>query len=89
MVQEKIRAMTDADIEQLLSKGESASPLTTLEDVPVEFEDVHILYRVAKQTQFEATAEQGVRTDCSCSISIVFFRFRSSSCCSITPPMIR
>jgi hypothetical protein len=45
--------MSDTDIEQLLSKGEGESPLTVIEDV-------HIVYRVAKQTQFEATAEQGV-----------------------------
>ena len=52
--------MTDTDIEKLLSKGESEGPLTTIDDVPIESEDVHIVYRVAKQTQFEATAEQGV-----------------------------
>ena len=59
-VTEKIRGMSDTDIEKLLSKGEGESPLTTIDDVPIESEDVHIVYRVAKQTQFEATAEQGV-----------------------------
>ncbi|CAF1408196.1 unnamed protein product [Adineta steineri] len=58
-VTEKIRAMTDTDIEKLLSKGEGVSPLTVIDDVPIESEDVHIVYRVAKQTQYEATAEQG------------------------------
>ncbi len=52
--------MSDTDIEKLLSKGEGERPLTTIDDVPIESEDVHIVYRVAKQTQFEATAEQGV-----------------------------
>ena len=52
--------MSDTDIEKLLSKGEGESPLTVIDDVPIESEDVHIVYRVAKQTQFEATAEQGV-----------------------------
>jgi hypothetical protein len=60
-VAEKIRGMSDTDIEKLLSKGEGESPLTTIDDVPIESEDVHIVYRVAKQTQFEATAEQGAR----------------------------
>ncbi|CAF1580601.1 unnamed protein product, partial [Adineta ricciae] len=58
-VTEKIRAMSDADIEQLLSKEENEGPLTVIDEVPIETEDVHIVYRVAKQTQFEATAEQG------------------------------
>lgn len=57
---EKIRGMSDADIEKLLSKGENESPLTVIDDVPIESEDVHIVYRVAKQTQYEATAEKGV-----------------------------
>jgi hypothetical protein len=51
--------MSDTDIEKMLSKGES--PLTVIDDVPIESEDVHIVYRVTKQTRFEATAEQGVR----------------------------
>ncbi|CAF4023112.1 unnamed protein product, partial [Rotaria sordida] len=56
---QQIRDMTDADIEKLLSKGQDESPLTTIDDVPIESEDIHIVYRVAKQTQYEATAEQG------------------------------
>ena len=56
----KIRGMSDTDIEKLLSKGENESPLTVIDDVPIESEDVHIVYRVAKQTRFEATAEKGV-----------------------------
>jgi hypothetical protein len=52
--------MSDTDIEQLLLKGENESPLTIIDDVPIESEDVHIVYRVAKQTRFEATAEKGV-----------------------------
>jgi hypothetical protein len=52
--------MSDTDIEKLLSKGEGESPLTVIDDVPIESEDVHIVYRVGKQTRFEATAEQGV-----------------------------
>ncbi len=58
---EKIRGMSDTDIEKLLSRGENESPLTVIDDVPIESEDVHIVYRVAKQTRFEATAEKGVR----------------------------
>ncbi|CAF0757800.1 unnamed protein product [Rotaria sordida] len=42
-----------------LNVRESESPLTTIDDVSIESEDVHIVYRVAKQTQFEATTEQG------------------------------
>jgi hypothetical protein len=57
---EKIRGMSDTDIEKLLSRGENESPLTVIDDVPIESEDVHIVYRVAKQTRFEATAEKGV-----------------------------
>lgn len=59
-ITEKVRGMSDKDIEQLLSKGENESPLTVIDDVPIESEDVHIVYRVAKQTQYEATAEKGV-----------------------------
>ncbi|UJR12101.1 hypothetical protein I4U23_016279 [Adineta vaga] len=59
VVTEKIRGMTDADIEKLLSEGETESSLTIIEEIPIEHEDVHIVYHVAKQTQFEATAEEG------------------------------
>ena len=52
--------MSDTDIEQLLSNGENERPLTIIDEVSIESEDVHIVYRVAKQTQFEATAEKGV-----------------------------
>jgi hypothetical protein len=34
--------MSDTDIEKLLSKGENESPLTVIDDVPIESEDVHI-----------------------------------------------
>lgn len=71
---EKIRGMSDADIEKLLSKGENESPLTVIDDVPIESEDVHIVYRVAKQTQYEATAEKGVSSH---------FSFAMSSCHSL------
>ena len=64
--------MSDTDIEKLLSKGEGESPLTTIDDVPIESEDVHIVYRVAKQTQFEATAEQGV---CDFFFLLILLRF--------------
>ncbi|CAF2897455.1 unnamed protein product [Rotaria sp. Silwood2] len=57
-VTEKIREMSATDIEKLLSKDESKSPLTVIDDVPIESEDVHIVYRLAKQTQYEAIAEQ-------------------------------
>lgn len=58
----KIREMSDTAIEQLLlSKDANQTPLTVIDDVPIDFEDIHILYRVAKQTKYEATAEQGVR----------------------------
>jgi hypothetical protein len=57
---EKIRGMSDTDIEQLLSKGENQNPLTVIDEVAIESEDVHIVYRVAKQTRFEATAAKGV-----------------------------
>lgn len=54
--------MSDTQIEQLLlSKDTNQTPLTFIDDVPIDFEDLHILYRVAKQTKYEATAEQGVR----------------------------
>ena len=53
--------MSDTDIEELLSKDEGESPLTVINNVPIESEDVHIVYRVAKQTRFHVTAEQGVR----------------------------
>ena len=42
-------------------KIEDESSLTVIDDVPIESEDIHTFYHVAKQTQFEATAEQGVR----------------------------
>ncbi|CAF3355268.1 unnamed protein product [Rotaria socialis] len=58
-VTEKIRGMSNIDVEKLLLKGEGESPLTVIDDVPIEFEDIHIVYRVAKQMQYEATAEQG------------------------------
>ena len=59
-VTDQIRQMTDADIETLLCKTEGESPLTVVDGIPIESEDVHIVFRVAKQTRFEATAEQGV-----------------------------
>ncbi|CAF4282881.1 unnamed protein product, partial [Rotaria sordida] len=34
--------------------------LTIIDEVPMESEDVHIVYCVAKQIQFEVTAEQGI-----------------------------
>ncbi|CAF3872365.1 unnamed protein product [Rotaria sp. Silwood1] len=58
-IAEKIRQMTDTDIEKLLSKGESESPLIIIDDVPIESEGVHFFFRVVKQTQFEAIAKQG------------------------------
>jgi hypothetical protein len=67
--------MTDTDIEKLLSKGENESPLTVIDDVPIESEDVHVVYRVAKQTRFEATAEQGV---CLVSFYFIFIFFINS-----------
>lgn len=64
--------MSDTDIEQLLlSKDANQTPLTVIDDVPIDFEDLHILYRVAKQTKYEATAEQGVR----CFPSLHLFHF--------------
>ncbi|CAF0990251.1 unnamed protein product [Rotaria sordida] len=40
--------------------------LTTINDAPFESEDFYIVYCVAQQTRFEATAEQGfvVLLDC-------------------------
>ena len=78
LVTEKIRGMSDADIEKLLSKGENESPLTVIDDVPIESEDVHIVYRVAKQTQYEATAEKGV---CFPFASRIFRQFLVVVCC--------
>ena len=52
--------MTDTEIETLLCKTEGESPLTEIDGIAIESEDMHFVYRVAKQTQFEATAEQGV-----------------------------
>ncbi|CAF5128278.1 unnamed protein product, partial [Rotaria magnacalcarata] len=49
----------NTDVEKLLLKGEGESPLTVIDDVPIEFEDIHIVYRVAEQIQYETTAEQG------------------------------
>ncbi|CAF5187190.1 unnamed protein product, partial [Rotaria magnacalcarata] len=49
----------NTDVEKLLLKGEGESPLTVIDDVPIEFEDIHIVYRVAEQMQYETTAEQG------------------------------
>ena len=59
-VTEKIRGMFDKDIEKLLSKNENESLLTIIDEIPIEFEDIHIVYHVAKQTRFEAIAEKGV-----------------------------
>ena len=86
---EKIRGMSDADIEQLLSKGENESPLTVIDEVPIETEDVHIVYRVAKQTRFEATAEKGVGLSLSVDLHLFTSSLHSLLFYSITPPMIR
>ncbi|CAF1288278.1 unnamed protein product [Rotaria sordida] len=43
-IAEKIRQMTDTNIEKLLSKSESKCPLIIIDDVPIESEDVHIFY---------------------------------------------
>jgi hypothetical protein len=72
--------MSDTDIEKLLSKGEGESPLTVIDDVPIESEDVHIVYRVGKQTRFEATAEQGVGGILFCQMFIVYI-FLLIVCC--------
>jgi len=72
--------MTDADIEQLLPKDELESPLTITDEVPIESEDVHIVYRVGKQTRFEATAEQGVGGILFCQMFIVYI-FLLIVCC--------
>ncbi|CAM4845574.1 unnamed protein product, partial [Rotaria magnacalcarata] len=58
-ITEKFRGMSNTDVEKLLLKGEGESPLTVIDDVPIEFEDIHIVYRVAEQIQYETTAEQG------------------------------
>ncbi|CAF4254181.1 unnamed protein product [Rotaria sp. Silwood2] len=58
-VTQLIREMSDADIETLLSKSQDESPLKIIDEVPIELEDIHIVYRVTKQTRFEDTAEQG------------------------------
>ncbi len=47
-------------MEQILSKGENESPLIVIDDVPIESEDVHIVYRVGQQIRYEATIEKGV-----------------------------
>lgn len=59
-VTEKIRGMSDTDIEKILSNSDTEGPLTFIDDIPIESEDVHIVYRVGTQTRFEATAEKGV-----------------------------
>jgi hypothetical protein len=79
-VTEKIRGMSDTDIEKLLSKGEGESPLTVIDDVPIESEDVHIVFRVGKQTRFEATAEQGVGLILFYQILIVYIRLLVVCC---------
>lgn len=55
---QQIRQWLDADIEKLLSKNES--PLTVLEGVPIESEDIDIVYRLTKQSQYEGTDQEGV-----------------------------
>ena len=57
---EKIREMSEEDIEKFQLQSEKESPSIVIDGVPVEIEDIHIVYRVAKQTRFEAAAEQGV-----------------------------
>ncbi len=57
---DKIREMSDIDIEKLLSKDENESPLTVIDDVRIELEDIHIVYRAEKQTRFLTTAEKRV-----------------------------
>ncbi|CAF3927601.1 unnamed protein product [Rotaria sordida] len=47
-IAENIRQMTDANIEKLLSKSESKSPLIIIDDVPIESENVHIFFCVPK-----------------------------------------
>ncbi|CAF3618867.1 unnamed protein product [Rotaria sp. Silwood1] len=57
-ITQQIREMSNSDIKKLLSNGQDESPLTIIDEVPIESEDVHIVYYIAKQTRFEATAEQ-------------------------------
>ncbi|CAF3265544.1 unnamed protein product [Rotaria sp. Silwood2] len=45
---QQIRDMTDEDIEKLLSKDQNEDPLTTIDNVLIESEGIHIVYRVAK-----------------------------------------
>lgn len=52
--------MSDKDIEDLLAKNENESPLMIIDDVPIEFEDVHINYRMNNQTRFETIVKSGV-----------------------------
>ncbi|CAF4446091.1 unnamed protein product [Rotaria sp. Silwood2] len=72
-ISEKLRQLSHADIEKLLSKSQDESPLTMLDDVPIEWEDIHIVYRVGQETRFEATAEQGfvVLLDCTTNASLI------------------
>jgi hypothetical protein len=65
-ITEKIRAMFHRDIKKILWKVEDKDSLTTTDDAPIEWEDVHIVYCVAQQTPFEATDEQGVWHYFSC-----------------------
>lgn len=52
--------MSNTEIEKLLLKDHNETLLTIIDNVSIEYEDIHIVYRVTKQTQFEATAEKGV-----------------------------
>ena len=87
-VTQKIRDLPGGEIEQLFNGHDGQSPLTTLDGVLIEVEDLHIVYRVASQTRFEATAEQGVRLRSSSAFVTLLFVF-SSLCYSITLPMPR
>ncbi|CAF1051834.1 unnamed protein product [Rotaria sp. Silwood1] len=72
-ISEKLRGLSYADIEKFLSKNQDESPLTMLDDVPIEWEDIYIIYRVGQETRFEATAEQGfiVLLDCTADVSLI------------------
>lgn len=49
-----------------MNKHQAGSPIAVFDEVQVELEDIHIVYQVQKQDQYEAIAEQGfvVLLDC-------------------------
>ncbi|CAF4172202.1 unnamed protein product [Rotaria sordida] len=66
------KLMPQSDYSIVNKNIEYESLLTIIDEVPMESEDIHIVYCVAKQIQFEVTAEQGAKLNPTDDVTIYY-----------------